>query len=502
MKLAITIRNGVLVGAEPGKAFISLSGQSYNLLTANATTANSCYVRIVGMEKLQLFSEKMFQQLSADEKKECALINLMELLHVVNAYGMPTLYGATWHLMETLIQQIGRLPDANQLTMQKAGLSIIYAIILYKNLMGRRAIFEENYHILNTHTLGSIAMYLKLVKSQDQPSIGVEAVKSQDKPTSISMGGIVQSMQVYSAGSEHRLTNHGKALLQMAARIAPAGSNTQSLPKSPHSLQQSGHGAMAAPAVPRGAGFEQGGAHQQTSLGTNVVDTTSSNVMWSSNMQQPPPFPGAPHSFQQSGHGAMAAPAVPIGDGFERLGAHQQTSLGTNVVDTNSSNVMWSSNMQQPPPFPGAPTSLQQSGCDMEVPSSIRQAALAVVAQEKEGSGQPPQKKRRIAGPAAPIFHPPVDPDKPVCFDDTPYAGSPDSHCSASDLNSPLTPCIRLASPERDDGHQTALYDDLINKGYCLLNPFSPRTSTDSMRFPEVGMEFPEGSRNACATSL
>jgi hypothetical protein len=441
MKLAITIRNGVLVGAEPGKAFISLSGQSYNLLTANATTANSCYVRIVGMEKLQLFSEKMFQQLSADEKKECALINLMELLHVVNAYGMPTLYGATWHLMETLIQQIGRLPDANQLTMQKAGLSIIYAIILYKNLMGRRAIFEENYHILNTHTLGSIAMYLKLVKSQDQPSIGVEAVKSQDKPTSISMGGIVQSMQVYSAGSEHRLTNHGKALLQMAARIAPAGSNTQSLPKSPHSLQQSGHGAMAAPAVPRGAGFEQGGAHQQT-------------------------------------------------------------SLGTNVVDTNSSNVMWSSNMQQPPPFPGAPTSLQQSGCDMEVPSSIRQAALAVVAQEKEGSGQPPQKKRRIAGPAAPIFHPPVDPDKPVCFDDTPYAGSPDSHCSASDLNSPLTPCIRLASPERDDGHQTALYDDLINKGYCLLNPFSPRTSTDSMRFPEVGMEFPEGSRNACATSL
>jgi hypothetical protein len=161
MKLAITIRNGVLVGAEPGKAFISLSGQSYNLLIANATTANSCYVRIVGMEKLQLFSEKMFQQLSADEKKECALINLMELLHVVNAYGMPTLYGATWHLMEILIQQIGRLPDANQLTMQKAGLSIIYAIILYKNLMDRRAIFSEHYNFLGV--IASQEIYAPLI---------------------------------------------------------------------------------------------------------------------------------------------------------------------------------------------------------------------------------------------------------------------------------------------------------------------------------------------------
>jgi hypothetical protein len=279
----------------------------------------------------------------------------------------------------------------------------------------------------------------------------------------------------------------------MAARIAPAGSNTQSFSGAPTSLQQSGSGAMVAPAFPIGDGFEPLGAHQQTSLGTSVVDATPSNVMWSSNMQQPPPFPGAPHSFQQSGHGAMAAPAVPIGDGFEQLGAHQQTFL----VDSTPSNASGSSNMQQPPPFSGAPTSFQQSGCDMEVPSSIRQAALAVVAQEKEGSGQPPQKKRRIAGPhsqqAVSIY-------RQVGSDDTDNAGSPDSHCSASDLNSPLTPCIRLASPERDDGHQTAL-NELINKGYCLY-PFSPRISTDGMGLPEVGMEFPEEGRVARITSL
>jgi hypothetical protein len=316
---------------------------------------------------------------------------------------------------------------------------------------------------------------------------------------------------------------------------ARRSSNTQqhpSFPELPPSLQQSGRRDVEAAEAPIPA----------------AAAPTSAPAAPTSAPAAPTSAPAAPTSAPATPISAPAtptsAPAVQLyrAVGFEQRGDHQQTSLRVKVVravrldkrkrETNASSsaapashsatpasrrvapdlkidaLQEQIGEQNPDFFNEGTASMHRPDIDTDTERDVEMYGVPdAEARGKEGAAaQPPQKRRRIGGPnspkAAPIFYPPVGPDEPVFSDDTDHAGSPDSHCSASKLTSPLTPCRRLASPERDSVPffslgQTALSFDLglgLGLDFDPINPGNgPQISHDLNLDGAMSEELPSG---------